>query len=91
MPLEADSKKKKFSDYEEEEGVVDLEGELIGALNELKKARKKNRKLKEQLFCVEDGMYNSDNEEFFIKEKKFERPLKVKQLISLIIRNTKNM
>ena len=31
----------------EEEWVVELEWELISALNELKKARKKNKKLKE--------------------------------------------
>ena len=40
----------------EEEGEVDLEGELISALDELKKERKKNKKLKEELSKMKESI-----------------------------------
>lgn len=48
MALETNSKKQGLmeSEKEEEEGVVDLKGEHISALDELNKARKKNKQLK---------------------------------------------
>lgn len=46
----------------EKQGVVDLKSELLNALEELKKARKKNRQLKEHILRVEEGMHYSDNE-----------------------------
>jgi len=57
---------------------VDLEGELISALDELKKAKEKNKQLKEQLFHVEEGMYNSKMRSLFIKDRKLKKPLKEK-------------
>ena len=51
MEFGADSKKQNITDSEEEEeeGVVEFEGEIISALKELKKDRWKKSKLKEQL------------------------------------------
>lgn len=50
MEFKVESKSNNDSDLEEEEeeeGIVDLKGECINALNELKKPRKKNKQLKE--------------------------------------------
>jgi hypothetical protein len=49
-------------DYEEE-GEVDLEVELINALSELKKERKKYKSLKEELIKLKDGFQNPNPEE----------------------------
>ena len=53
MAFGSDSKKQNIIDFEEEEEeeywVVEFEGELISALDELKKARRKNKQLKEHL------------------------------------------
>jgi len=45
MDFETNSKKQGIMDYEddEEEGVVDLEAKLISSLDELNKARKRNK------------------------------------------------
>jgi hypothetical protein len=40
--------------YYEEEGELDLEAELISALSELKRERKKNRSLKEELINIKE-------------------------------------
>lgn len=40
------SKKQNIIDFEEEEVVVNFEGELISAIDELKKARRKKKQLK---------------------------------------------
>lgn len=46
--------------YDEEEGVVDLEGELISALSNLKLARKKNKLLKEEISKCKEGSHDSE-------------------------------
>jgi hypothetical protein len=43
---------------EEEEGEVDLEAELINALSEVKRERKKNKSLKEELIKLKEGSQN---------------------------------
>ena len=43
-----------MSNSEEETIKVDMEGELISALEELKKSRKKNKYLKKQLLKIEE-------------------------------------
>jgi len=43
------SNMKNIIESEEEEGELDLEGDLVNALDELRKAREKNKQLKEQL------------------------------------------
>ena len=74
------------SEKEEEEiGMVDFEGELISDLDELKKVRKKNRKLKEQLQHAEDGMYNLDNEDFVYQKEKLEEAIKSKDNLALLL------
>jgi hypothetical protein len=42
----------------EEEGEVDLEAELISALSDLKRERKKNKSLKEELIKLKEGSQN---------------------------------
>lgn len=54
MALKTNAKKQSIMDSKEE-GVVDLEGELISALDELKKEMKKNKQLKEQLQRAKEG------------------------------------
>ena len=59
MAFRKDSKKQSTTDSEEEqeeEWVVYLEGELISALDELKKERKKNKLLKKQFQRPEEAM-----------------------------------
>ena len=46
-------------DESEEEGEVDLEVELISALEELHKERKKNKLLKKELSKIREGTQNS--------------------------------
>ena len=43
-------------DDSKEEGEVDLEGEIISSLSELKKERKKNKKLKEELNKMKESI-----------------------------------
>ena len=45
----------------EEEGEVDLEGELISALEELDKERKKNKLLKKELNKIKESTQDSNN------------------------------
>jgi len=73
------------SEEEEEQGVVDLEGELISDLDELKKARRKNKKLKEQLQHTKEGMYKFDNEEFAYQKENLEETMKSKDSLSLLL------
>ena len=64
MAFGLDSKKQNITDSEEEEvAIVEFEGELINCIDELKKARRKKKQLKEQLQHVEDGTNHFDNEE----------------------------
>jgi hypothetical protein len=44
--------------YYEEEGKVDLQAKLISALCELKRERKKNKSLKEELIKLKEGSQN---------------------------------
>ena len=48
-------------DNSEEEGEVNLEGELISALCDLKKGRNKNIQLKEELSKMRESIKNSIN------------------------------
>jgi hypothetical protein len=50
-------------EYYEEEGEVDLEAELINALSEIKRERKKNKSLKEELIKLKEGSQNPKNSE----------------------------
>jgi uncharacterized protein YigA (DUF484 family) len=50
-------------EYYEEEGEVDLEAELINTLSELKRERKKNKSLKEELIKLKEGSQNPNSEE----------------------------
>lgn len=47
---------------------MDFEGELISVIDELNQARRKNKQLKERVNCAKEGIYNSDNEEFFYQK-----------------------
>ena len=86
MAFGADSKKQNIIDSEEDEevGVVDFEGELINALDELKKAKKNKRQLKKQLQRAKEVMHNSDNEEFVYQKEKIEEVIKSKDSLALI-------
>jgi hypothetical protein len=44
-----------------EEGEVDLEAELISALSDLKRERKKKKSLKEELIKIKEGSQNLNN------------------------------
>ena len=62
--IENEDKRKEKTDSKEEENVeidgeVDLEEELICALSEIKKVKKKNLKQKEQLQKYEEGDHDS--------------------------------
>ena len=46
-------------DESEEEGEVDLEAELVSALEELQKERKKNKLLKKELSILKEEIHNS--------------------------------
>jgi len=59
----------------EEEEEVDLEGELISALEELEKERKKNKPLKKELSKIKESTQDSTNSE---ETKKAFMDLKVK-------------
>lgn len=88
MAFRTNTKKQSIVDSEEEEeeaGIVDLEEELISALDELKKARKKNKQLKEELQRAEEGMYNSNNEEFSYEKEKLEEAIKRKYSLILLL------
>ena len=50
-------------EYYEEEGEVDLEVELISALSEIKRERKKKKSLKEELIKLKEGFQNPNSEE----------------------------
>lgn len=52
----------------EEEGEVDLEGELISALEELDKERKKNKLLKKELSKIKQCTQDSTNSEVIKKD-----------------------
>lgn len=67
---------------EEEEGVVGFEGEPISALIELKNGRRKNKQLKDLLQCVEEGMYNSNNEEYAYQKEKLEEAIKSEESLA---------
>jgi hypothetical protein len=60
-------------DYEEE-GEVDLEAELISALSELKKERKKNKSLKGELLKLKESSQspNSEEDQQMIMKLKFQ-------------------
>jgi hypothetical protein len=49
-------------DYEEE-GEVDLEAELISALSELKRERKKNKSIKGEFLKIKEGSKNPNSKE----------------------------
>jgi len=64
---------------------MEFEGEHISALDELKKARKKNRQLKGQLQHVEEGNCTLDDEEFVYQKEKLEESFKIKDILALIL------
>jgi hypothetical protein len=55
MELETQQNNK---EYCEEEGEVDLDVELINTLSELKRERKKNKSIKEELIKLKEGSQN---------------------------------
>ena len=65
----------KIKDNCEEEGEVNLEEELISALCDLKKERKKNKQFKEKLSKMKESIQDSINPE---ETKKLFIDLKVK-------------
>jgi len=73
--------KSKFDDKSNFGGVVDIEVELASALGELKKTKKKNIQLKEQLLRAEKGMYHFDNEYFNLQKVKIEEVVKLKDIL----------
>lgn len=77
MALESKSKYKNESNLkeEEDESVVDLEGELINALDELKMTWRKKNKIKEKLLWDEEGMKS-----LFTKVKSLRKLLRVKTI-----------
>jgi hypothetical protein len=57
------SDREEEEEEEEEEGEVDLEAELINVLSEVKRERKKNKYLKEELIKLKEGSQNYENSE----------------------------
>jgi len=92
MALEYIYKSKNESNLkeEEDESVVDLEGELINALDELKITWRRKKKIKEKLLWDKEGMYNSDNEEFFYQSKNFEESTKSEDNLAQQLEEKKN-
>jgi hypothetical protein len=72
MAKEDHDNKSTSSDDNEEEAVVDLEGELISALEEIDRLRSKNRKLKQVLTQFEKDNKEPD-EDFALTESGIRR------------------
>jgi chromosome segregation ATPase len=68
------------SDDNEEEAVVDLEGELISALEEINRLRSKNRKLKQLLTQFEKDSKKPD-EDFALLKVELEEAKKIEEIL----------
>jgi hypothetical protein len=80
MAKEDHDNKSTGSDDNEEEAVVDLEGELISALEEIDRLRSKNRKLKQLLTQFEKDSKKSD-EDFALLKVELEETKKIEDIL----------
>jgi hypothetical protein len=80
MAKEDHDNKSTDSDDNEEEAVVDLEGELISALEEIDRLRSKNRKLKQLLTQFEKDRKKPD-EEFALLKVELEEAKKIEDIL----------
>jgi hypothetical protein len=80
MAKEDHDNKSTGSDDNEEEAVVDLEGELISALEEIDRLRSKNRKLKQLLTQFEKDSKKPD-EDFALLKVELEEAKKIEDIL----------
>jgi hypothetical protein len=80
MAKEDHDNKSTGSDDNEEEAVVDLEGELISALEEIDRLRSKNRKLKQVLTQFEKDSKEPD-EDFALLKVELEEAKKIEDIL----------
>jgi hypothetical protein len=80
MDKEDHDNKRTGSDDNEEEAVVDLEGELISALKEIDRLRSKNRKLKQVLTQFEKDSKEPD-EDFALLKVELEEAKKIEDIL----------
>jgi hypothetical protein len=80
MAKEDHDNKRTGSDENEEEAVVDLEGELISALEEIDRLRSKNKKLKQLLTQFEKDSKKTD-EDFALLKVELEEEKKIEDIL----------